>query len=589
MINQITEAVKLAEIVQFHAARKSDQTAYIFLKDGEDLEIRITFGELDRQARAFAAALQKVAKPGERALLLYPSGLEFIVSFLGCLYAGIVAVPTTVPHLKRATPRLRAMVEDAQATIACTDMELFNKIKVLFEEYPAFQELHWIVNEEVEAKLADQWQDPETKADDLCFLQYTSGSTSAPKGVMISNANLISTIRDLQIGAKLQDDCNFVSWLPIFHDLGLILGLLTPLYAGGKAIFMSPVAFLEKPVRWLRCITKYKSKLTVAPNFAYDLCNQKVTEEEIASLDLSSLHGAGNAAEPVRMETVQTFARKFAPCGFKWEAFAPSYGLAESTVMVSATTPGEGLSYCALDPDAFKNNKLVFIPNDSPKGHISVGCGWSAIGADIRIVNPQTRIQCAPDEVGEIWIQSMSVAQGYWRNPEASETVFKARLADTHEGPFLRTGDMGFIHEGNLHISGRIKDMVIIQGRNFYPQDIEMTVEKTHEGLRPSCGAAFSVDDGENEHLVIVQEVKRDFRKSTEEFEKMANAIRMGVAKYHGLRAQAVVLIMPSTVYKTTSGKIQRNAVRKAFLNNSLETLYEWRAPDSIASPAAKV
>ena len=279
------------------------------------------------------------------------------------------------------------------------------------------------------------------------------------------------------------------------------------------------------------------------------------------------------------METVQTFAKKFAPCGFKWEAFAPSYGLAEATVMVSATTPGEGLSYCTLDPEAFKKNKLIFLANNDPKGHISVSCGWSTIGADIRIVNPQTCIQSHPDEVGEIWIQSTSVAQGYWRNPEASETTFKARLADTKEGPFLRTGDMGFIHEGKLHISGRIKDMVIVQGRNFYPQDIELTVEKAHEGLRPSCGAAFSVDDGENEHLAIVQEVKREFRRNTEEFEKMANAIRLDVAKNHGLRAQAVTLIAPSTVHKTTSGKIQRSAVREAFQNGTLETLYEWRAP----------
>jgi acyl-CoA synthetase (AMP-forming)/AMP-acid ligase II len=579
MIKHITEAVKLSEIVQFHAAHKGDRTAYIYLLDGEEQEVPITFSELDLRARAFAAALQKVASPGERALLLYPSSLEFIISFLGCLYAGIVAVPTTVPHLKRGTPRLRAMVEDAQATIACTDADLFSKIQAVFVEYPAFKQLHWIVNEQVDNSLADEWQDPQTTAEDLCFLQYTSGSTSAPKGVMISNGNLMSTIRDLQLGSMMDEDCAFVSWLPIFHDLGLILGLLTPLYVGSKSVFMSPVSFLEKPVRWLKSITKYKSKLTVAPNFAYDLCVQKVAEEETATLNLGTLQGAGNAAEPVRLETLLAFKEKFGSCGFKSEAVSPSYGLAEATVMVSATVPGEGISYCTLEPEAFKKNMLVFLPDGDPNGHVSVGCGRSHIGADIRIVNPQTCIPCAPDEVGEIWLQSTSVAQGYWGKPEATEATFKAHLADTGEGPFLRTGDMGFIHKGHLHVSGRMKDMVIVQGRNFYPQDIELTVEKAHEGLRPSCGAAFAIDDGEREQVIIVQEVKREFRKNTDDFEKMANAIRMSVAKYHGLRVQAVALIMPSTIHKTTSGKIQRNACRESFLNRQLEFLYEWHAP----------
>ena len=578
MIQNPEEAVSLVEVVRFYADRIGNELAYMYLVDGEDQEAPLTFSELDRQARAFAATLQQHTKPGDRALLLYPSGLEFIVAFFGCLYAGVVAVPTIVPHLKRATPRFRAMLSDADAVVACTQMELFDKLKQLFDEYPEFHDLKWVVNEKLEAGVEAQWQEVENKADDLAFFQYTSGSTSTPKGVMITHFNLIETVRDLQRGSAFDDKSAVASWLPIFHDLGLIFGLLMPVYLGRTSYFMAPIAFLERPYRWLKAISKYKATHSAAPNFAYDLCVQKVTNEEKETLDLGGLKIIGNAAEPVRFETMQMFSDAFKSCGFDFNLFAPAYGLAEATVKVSGRLYGQKISYCLLDSDALAKHKLVFLSEEGPKSYVSVGCGWSSINADIRIVNAQTKELCAKDEVGEIWVSSTSVAQGYWKRPEETEKTFQAYVASSNEGPFMRTGDLGFIYNDQIHITGRIKDMVIIQGRNFYPQDIELTMEKCHDALRPSFGAAFAVEANQVDHLVVVQEVKREYRKSND-FEGIANAIRMAVAKNHGLRVQAVVLIMPSTIQKTTSGKIQRNATRESFLKGNLEVLYEWRAP----------
>jgi acyl-CoA synthetase (AMP-forming)/AMP-acid ligase II len=578
MNNDIASLKTLMDVVRYHATHRPDQVAYVYLEDGESDEHPITFRELDRQARAFAAHLQSVVKAGDRALLLYPSGLEFIVAFLGCLYADVIAIPTTVPHLKRSTPRLLLMMKDAEAHVACTTQGVHEKIKFLAEENVEFQDIRWVISEEVDSDGAEKWLQPESQPDNIAFLQYTSGSTSVPKGVMITNFNLMRTIQDLQIGVQFEDDSVMVSWLPIFHDMGLIFGLLTPLYVGRPCYIMSPVSFLEKPFRWLNAISRHKGTHTAAPNFAYELCVRKITDEEKKELDLSRMVGAINAAEPVRLETMREFTKAFTPSGFRYEMFMPGYGLAEATVKVSNKKPGQAPAHCILDANQIQRNKLVFVPETDPNAYPNIGCGWTSIGADIRIVDPATNKPCLPDEIGEIWVQSDSVAQGYWKRPEVSEEVFRARLADSGEGPFLRTGDMGFIHDGELYIAGRIKDMVIIQGRNYYPQDIELTMEKCHPALRPSCGAAFAIDDGEAEHLIVVHEVRREFRKM-DNFKEVADAIRMAVAKNHGLRVHAVVLITPSTIHKTTSGKIQRSAVREAFQNDSLEVLYEWRAP----------
>ncbi len=580
MTNATAKDRNLVTIAIEHAKKTPEALAYTYLVDGENQEISITFGELDRRARAFAATLQKISKPGDRALLLFPSSLDFVVAFLGCLYAGVISAPTTVPHLKRSTPRLKLMMDDAKARIACTTQSVYEKISVLLADNQEFNDIQWVISESVPESAAVEWQKPDIQPDDIAFLQYTSGSTSAPKGVMITNFNLLRTVEDCIVGSEFDDQSTMVSWLPIFHDMGLVYGLLAPLYAGRPCYIMSPVSFLEKPIRWLQAISKYHATHTAAPNFAFDVCTRKVSEEEKSSIDLSTLKFVVNAAEPVRLETMQEFVAAFKQSGFRYEVFSPSYGLAEATVKVSNKKLRQIPVYCSLDVNEIEKNRISFVADQDPNSYKIVGCGWSAINADIKIVNFETGQLCAGNEIGEIWIQSDSVAKGYWQNPQASKDTFQAMIAGYDGGPFLRTGDMGFIHEGELYIAGRIKDMIIIQGKNYYPQDIELTVEKCHDAIRPSCGAAFAVTDGETEKLIVVQEVKREYRKSNE-LAEVANRVRMGVAKNHGLRVNAISLIMPSTIEKTTSGKIQRSATRESFLHKSLQVLYEWHAPDN--------
>jgi acyl-CoA synthetase (AMP-forming)/AMP-acid ligase II len=575
-----TQERNLVTIALSHAEKMPDTLAYTYLVDGENQQVSITFGELDRRARAFAATLQKISKPGDRALLLYPSSLEFVVAFLGCLYAGVISAPTTVPHLKRSTPRLKLMMDDAKATIACTTQTVHEKINVFLADNREFNDIQWIISESIPESAATEWQKPGIQPDDIAFLQYTSGSTSSPKGVMISNFNLLRTVEDCIFGSGFDDQSVMVSWLPIFHDMGLVYGLLVPLYLGRPCYIMSPVSFLEKPIRWLRAMSKYHATHTAAPNFAYDICTRKVSEEEKSSLDLNALKFVVNAAEPVRLETMREFATAFKKSGFRYEAFTPSYGLAEATVKVSSKKLNQIPAYCSLDINEIEKNRVSFVPDQHPNSYQVVGCGWSATGAEIKIVNFETCRLCADDELGEIWIQSDSVAKGYWQNPEASRATFQAKIVDYDGGPFLRTGDIGFIYAGELYIAGRIKDMIIIQGKNYYPQDIELTVEKCHEAIRPNYGAAFAIIDNGKEKLIMVQEVKREYRKSNE-LPEVANKVRMAVAKNHGLRVNAISLIMPSTIEKTTSGKIQRNATRESFVQGTLQVLYEWHAPNT--------
>lgn len=566
----------LVDLLQTRAETHPNQLVYTYLEDGEIEGGMLTYGRLHTLASAIAAQLIALNAQNERAVLLYQPGLDYIVAFFGCLYAGVTAVPAYPPHPRRPMTRIKAILDDAQAQFALTTADSLDKLRSRFAEEPTFASLTWLATDTIDPALTETWQKPDVIGPDtLAFLQYTSGSTSTPKGVMISHRNLLSTITDMHRPWNHTPDSVMITWLPIFHDLGLIYGILTPVYGRYHCVLMDPVAFLQRPVRWLQAISHYRGTHSHAPNFAYELCLEKVSDAERDALDLSSWQVTLNAAEPVRLETMQKFAQRFAPCGFRYPVFCPGYGLAEASLKVTAQ-PIDLLpvSRC-LQTAALEQHQLV----DADDGVNIVGCGRSEIGADIRIVDPHTCLPCPPDRVGEIWVRSRSVAQGYWQRPEATAATFAAHLADSDEGPFMRTGDLGFLWQGELFITGRIKDLLIIRGRNIYPQDVELVVEQAHEALRPGCGAAFSITRHNVEQLVVVQEVKRTHLRSLT-VDEVITAVRRAIHHEFDIQPYAILLLQTGAVQKTSSGKIQRQGNRAAYLAHELPILAEWHAPE---------
>lgn len=565
----------LVEMLQQRALRRPGRRAYTFLEDGERESASYTFAELDRKARAIAAHLLRHCEPGDRALLIYPAGLDYMAAFFGCLYAGVIAVPVYPPdpaRLNRSLPRLKVIAQDADSHIALTVSPFVPMGEALSKQNSDFAGITWIATDVMPDHLADSWVEPAIHRHTLAFLQYTSGSTADPKGVMVTHDNLLYNLWDMSATWHARDgEGRLVTWLPAFHDMGLIFGLLLPVYLDFPCYVMSPMAFLQHPVRWLRAISNYKATHSVAPNFGFDLCTRKVTPEQRAGLDLTSWQVAGNGSEPIRPETLERFAETFKPCGFTWKAFGPGYGLAEATLKVSVTHTNDDPVFLPVLADELERHRVVEATKPGDNVRTLVSCGNTALETRVLIVDPQSCLQCSPDTVGEIWVAGPTVAQGYWRRPETTEAIFNARLADTGEGPFLRTGDLGFVKNGHLYVTGRIKDMIIIDGANHYPQDIEVTVEKCHPAIRPGCVIAFSVDDNRQERLVVVAEA--GIATGDSESKQVAAAVRKAVAENHDLRVHKVCLIAPRSITKTSSGKLQRQACRAAFLDGTLELL----------------
>ncbi|WP_258003824.1 non-ribosomal peptide synthetase [Fischerella thermalis] len=564
----------LIELLRWRAIQQPEQKAYSFLLDGEVEAAYLTYKDLDRQAQSIAVQLQSCGvKNGERGLLLYPPGLEFIAAFFGCLYAGIVAVPAYPPRPNQSLSRLQAIVADAQAAIILTTTTSLSNIERQFAQYPHLQTLRLLATDNMIASHSAQtWQQPSVNSDTLAFLQYTSGSTGTPKGVMVSHGNLLHNELLIQQAMQHTENTLFVGWLPLFHDMGLVGNLLQPLYLGIPCILMSPVAFLQKPVRWLQAISQYKATTSGGPNFAYDLCVRKITPEQRANLDLSSWEIAFNGAEPIRAETLEQFSTTFAECGFRREAFYPCYGMAETTLIVTGGNKQVPPVLQPVESAALLQNQVVPASQEASGVQTLVGCGQALQDLKIAIVNPETLTRCQPHEVGEIWVAGPSVTPGYWNQPEQTDYTFRAYLKDTQEGPFLRTGDLGFLRDGELFVTGRLKDLIVIRGRNHYPQDIEWTVAQSHPSLQPSSSAAFAIDVAGEERLVIAQEIKRSFLRNLATEEVIA-AIRQAVVEEHELQVYALLLLKPGSIPKTSSGKIQRHACRTSFLAGSWESI----------------
>ncbi|OGQ97791.1 MAG: hypothetical protein A2521_02155 [Deltaproteobacteria bacterium RIFOXYD12_FULL_57_12] len=549
-----------------------EKTVYTYLNDGESQESRLTYCELERRALAIAAHLQSLLSQGERVLLLYPPGIDFPVAFFGCLCAGMVAVPTNLPGSNRFLASIETTVSDARPTAALTTASTLEEYRRQIDQTPGLATLKWIATDTIPDNLADDWQEPPLGTDSLAVLQYTSGSTGSPKGVMISHGNLLHNSSVIHAVFGHSTSMRGIIWLPPYHDMGLVGGIIQAVYAGGDAILLSPVHFIQKPIRWLMAISRYKGTSSGGPNFAYDLCVRKITPEQKSELDLSSWDVAFNGAEPVRWETLQRFAAAFKSCGFRQKAFLPCYGLSEITLIATGCSKNSEPTFLQVDAQALQAGRLIQVAENGEHDFKLVGDGEVPTDQAIVIVDPEKLTPCKRDKIGEIWISGPSVAQGYWNRPEDSEQTFRARLADNGAGPFLRTGDLGVIHAGQLFVTGRLKDLIIIRGLNYYPQDIERTVGRSHEALRAGGGVAFAVEAGDEEQLVLVQELERQFIKKLDTG-AVIGAIRQSVSREHGIQVHTVVLIKTSSLPKTTSGKVQRSLCREHFIQGRLHVV----------------
>ncbi|MEH1813251.1 MAG: condensation domain-containing protein [Nostoc sp.] len=577
-VNDLEEMVckfsTIVELLRYRSVEQGNTEAFTFLHDGEAQGASLTYGELDRYSRAIASQLQILELAGERALLLYPPGIDYLPAFFGCLYAGVVAVPAYPPRNERNTPRILAILKDAQTAVILTTTAILSQLKSLLADKFDLDSIRWLITDNLAPGIEEAWQEPLIDRETLAFLQYTSGSTGTPKGVMLNHSNLLHNAVVTRQYMEHSASSKFVTWLPVYHDMGLIGGVLQPLYGGFPCIMMPPAAFLQRPYRWLQAISRYKGTTSGAPNFAYELCIEKITPEQRSTLDLSSWSVAFNGAEPIRQETLERFAATFAECGFRPEAFYPCYGMAEATLMVSGSVKSALVRCKNVNKSALERNDVIDVVAEDDNSIALVSCGRSVPQQQIVIANPETLTRCQDGEVGEIWVSGPSVGKGYWNRQTETEQTFHAFLQDTGvseaSGPFLRTGDLGFLDSGEVFITGRAKDLIIIRGRNLYPQDIELTTERSHPALRLGSSAAFAVEVENEEKLVVVQEL--EFRAKPN-LEEVTAAIRQAVSQEFEMQVYAVVLIKPGSIPKTSSGKIQRRATKAEFLAGTLNVV----------------
>jgi amino acid adenylation domain-containing protein len=580
--------LNLVSVIRTRLEESANRAILRFLGDQEGDETCVTYADLDLRARAIAAELQAAGGLGQRALVLHPPGIEYIVALLGCFYAGVVAVPAYPPRMNRSVNRLRDIALDAQARFGLTTEAALDRFDRQEESNSDLAALHWIATDKCSSDLATQWRPHTPRADDVALLQYTSGSTSAPKGVVLSHANFLHNINAMAAlrGANIDD--HFVSWLPPYHDMGLVGATLLPLCIGTTATLLSPTTFLQRPYRWLAAITRHGGTISGGPNFAFDLCCRRVSEAQRATLDLRTWRVAFSGAERVRAGTLERFAEMFASCGFRPAAFAPCYGLAEATLAVSFTPVNDLPTLARLDEHELGKGRAVD-SQSTQRTRFLVGCGAPLADCELRVVDPQTR-QLLPDNaVGELWVRTPSVALGYWRKPELTEAVFGARLAGSDESAgtrYLRTGDLGFMRDGSVFIAGRIKDLIVLRGVNHYPEDIEAAIEACHPRLRPGCGIAFSADLDGDERLVIVHEVDslRDLTPAP-----LLEAVRNTVSEQLQLQVYDVVLVEPGSVPKTSSGKLQRNLCRELYQSDRLAIVERSGPPAEVSQETTEL
>lgn len=582
-------AASLVDVLRGRAAAQPDRQAFGWWGE-RGVEGSMTYAALDEKARAIGAALQAKAEPRARALLLYPPGFDYVAAFYGCLYGNLIAVPAYPPEptrLDRTLPRLRAIIADAQATVVLTSSAILAFVEPVLAHAPELGALTWIATDPLSD--AAGWSAPALTEDDLAFLQYTSGSTGDPKGVMLSHRNLLENSEVIRRAHDYHERSRMVAWVPPYHDMGLIGSIIQPVYTGFPSVLMSPMTFLRKPLTWLQAITQIGATSSGAPNFAFDLCARKVTAEQRKTLDLSTWDMAYCGAEPIRQDTLERFTSTFSSCGFRRTAFYPCYGLAEGTLIATGAKKGTGYTVSRT---------------------AGVSSGRTVTGGDLAIVDPDRRRSCEMGAVGEIWLRSSSVARGYWNRPDETRETFAAQI-EGEDGTWLRTGDLGMLLHGELYVTGRLKELIIVRGLKHAPSDIEATIEKMQwdtPHFRPGGSVAFSADAMGEERLFLVIEVERRqrerragnapsverrrgadrrrrpfaYRPGAEPVlfdpEAVVRELRIGIAAQHGVEVSGVFLTRPGAIPKTSSGKKQRLLCRKLFLGETLnaDLLYAW-------------
>lgn len=601
---ELRDATTLAGVLRRRAREHGERTLYHFLPDGERVARTATYAELDLQARRIAATLVDRGAAGQPVLLVYPEGIDFVAALFGCFYAGAIATPVSPPRRNRKAARLESVLADSGATLALVDPSTYAALADTIHSQPQLKSLRWLRHDLAAAADplpgAQELEEPTAPA----LLQYTSGSTGRPKGVVVSHTNLLENQR--LIGAAFQQDSSIVvaGWLPAFHDMGLVGNLLHPLALGGSLALMPPMAFLQKPIRWLRTISAFRATVAGGPNFAFDLCVDETTPAEREGLDLRSLQVLFNGSEPVRASSIRRFVECFAPYGLRPEAVSPCYGMAETTLLVSGSRPGTAPLEVEADATALAEGRLCGASGPDAPTRALVASGPVDRRVRIEIVDPQTRCRKGAGQIGEIWLAGATVAQGYWRNAEATVETFAARLADEPAaGPFLRTGDMGVLvgsvspgdgrQAGELLVTGRLKELLILRGANHYPHDLEATARAAHPALASGTGAAVALDTPEGERAALVHEVERAWVRplavNPAEAEEITASVRAAIVEEHQIELARIVLVRPGAVPRTTSGKTQRNAVRQLLLTEGLEPLVDWRpgTPSAESPPAA--
>ena len=559
----------IGDLLRHRAAATPDDLAYCFLRNGEAEEGAVSFHDLDRQAASVGAALAaRGVRACDRVLIVLPQGLAYVVALFGCWRGGLVAVPCYPPTRAGQLRRLQAVAADCAAKVLVCDRSAIGSLAASPEVAASGCAVYAIED----LMSADPTGGPEGghDLDAVAILQYTSGSTGSPKGVMVSHGNVAAN--QVCMGEAFQpgERPAIVSWLPLFHDMGLIHGLLYPFFFGGTGYLMSPLAFLQKPVRWLAAIGRYRAEMSGGPNFAYDLCIRETSVQDRARLDLSAWKTAFNGAEPVRADTLDRFAAAFAPSGFDAGALHPCYGLAEATLMATARRGARGPRVAHVEAAQLAAQERARAVDACDAGaQAVVGCGLPPTGAKLRIVDPQAGTALAPWQVGEVWLAGEHIARGYWNNPQASAQTFAAHRADG-DGPYMRTGDLGFVDDtGELFLTSRLKDLIILRGRNYSPSDLEVVVEKAHPGIRENGVAAFTVPGASGEVLAIAAEVRAE---AARDFDPAAatRQLRAAVSAEFDLRVEKFAFVRRGKLPRTTSGKIQRAACRAALLGDEL-------------------